>query len=407
MIERLRRYRDGFRRIWQKVGFWGAIRYSFYRLFAGRQPLPLTHGMSQPVEFYRYIYAQPFGETAVVDSNVINWVIPEFQIGSGGHLNIFRVIKKLEDLGFVCRINIDGETHFTSAEEARDCVREHFFPIDAEVSIGRQGLKPAAATFATGWDTAYTVRDFRGSGKKYYFVQDFEPDFFALGSEAVFAENTYRFGFRGITAGGWLADKLQREYGMETTAFGFSYDHELYQPRARRHPEKKRVFFYARPVTPRRGFELGILTLNRIHQMNPDVEFVLAGWDLSGVHLPFPCLSAGVVSLEELPDLYSQCDIALVLSLTNLSLLPLEAMACGCAVVSSRGDNAEWLLHDEVVKFADLTPEALGDAILDLFAAPAELDALKARGLAFAQSTSWEAEVDKIAAVIREDLGHV
>ncbi|MEH6518553.1 MAG: glycosyltransferase family 4 protein [Halioglobus sp.] len=405
MIERLYRYRDGFRRIWQKTGFIGAVRYSFYRLLSGRQPLPLTHGMSQPVEFYRYVYAEPFGDTAETDNNVINWVIPEFQVGSGGHLNIFRVIKKLEDLGFVCRINIDGETHFTSAKEARDCVRENFFPIEAEVSIGRDGLLPAAATFATGWDTAYTVRDFRGSGKKYYFVQDFEPDFFALGSEAVFAENTYRFGFRGITAGDWLAEKLRSEYDMETSSFGFSYDHELYKPHPRLHPEKKRVFFYARPVTPRRGFELGILTLNQIHQQNPDIEFVLAGWDLSGVHLPFPCLSAGVVSLEELPDLYSQCDVALVLSLTNLSLLPLEAMACGCAVVSSRGANAEWLLNDDVVKFADLTPEALSTAILDLFAAPEELASLKRRGLSYSQSTSWETEVDKIAAVIREDLG--
>jgi len=405
VINRLYRYRDGFRRVQQKTGFMGALRYSMYRLFSRRQPLPLTHGMSQPVEFYRYVYSEPFGESAQVNNNIINWVIPEFQIGSGGHLNIFRVIKKLEELGFVCRIVIDGETHFATGTEARECIREHFFPIEADVAIGREGLRPAAATFATGWDTAYTVRDYLGSGKKYYFVQDFEPDFFALGSEAIFAENTYRFGFRGITAGGWLAEKLSREYGMETSAFGFSYDHELYQPQTRRHPEKKRVFFYARPVTQRRGFELGILTLNRIYQQNPDIEFVLAGWDLSGVHLPFPCLSAGVVSLEELPDLYSQCDVALVLSLTNLSLLPLEAMACGCAVVSNHGANAEWLLDEEFVRFADPTPESLGDTILALFDNPTELAALKQRGLEFARSTNWEDEVDKIASIIRSDIG--
>ena len=161
----------------------------------------------------------------------------------------------------------------------------------------------------------------------------------------------------------------------------------------------------ARVETPRRGFELGILTLNRIHQRNPEIEFVLAGWDLSGVHLPFPCLSAGVVSLEELPDLYSQCDIALVLSLTNLSLLPLEAMACGCAVVSNHGANAEWLLDDQFVRFADPTPEDLSDAILNLFDEPEQLENLKSRGLEFARSTNWDAEVEKIATVIRDDLG--
>ena len=60
------------------------------------------------------------------------------------------------------------------------------------------------------------MRDFRATAKKCYFVQDFEPSFFAPGSEWGFAEDTYRFGFHGITAGHWLADKLRNDYGMPT-----------------------------------------------------------------------------------------------------------------------------------------------------------------------------------------------
>lgn len=34
-----------------------------------------------------------------------------------------------------------------------------------------------------------------------YFVQDFEPLFYGMGSKAVLAENTYRFGFTVLQLG--------------------------------------------------------------------------------------------------------------------------------------------------------------------------------------------------------------
>jgi hypothetical protein len=46
-------------------------------------------------------------------------------------------------------------------------------------------------------------------------VQDFEPYFEPVGSYSTFAENTYRFGFHGITLGEWLSKKLTNEYGYE------------------------------------------------------------------------------------------------------------------------------------------------------------------------------------------------
>jgi len=404
-MRNLSRYWAHFSEIQKKVGFIGACKYAVRRL-RSRGLTPSSIAVKRDIiGFYNFIYVAPFGMAINKGSNaVINWVIPDFGIGSGGHLNIFRVVKKLEEKGFVCRINIDGATHFSTGKEARECIREHFFPIDAEVSIGRDELMPASATFATGWTTAYTVRDFVGSGEKYYFVQDFEPFFSALGSDYVFAEETYKFGFKGITAGSWLADKLSAEYAMKTVPFNFSYDRELYKPHLRRDPEKKRVFFYARPVTSRRAFELGLLTLAVIHKKNPAIEFVLAGWDLSGYEIPFPYLNCGVLSLNELPDLYSQCDVALVLSFTNLSLLPLETMACNCAVVSNKGANVEWLLNENVVQFSDSSPEALSTTIVDLIEDDEKLYLLKKKGLEFAESTDWDIEVNKIADEISRDL---
>ncbi|MDK6419994.1 glycosyltransferase family 1 protein, partial [Actinotignum timonense] len=77
------------------------------------------------------------------------------------------------------------------------------------------------AIFSTGWETAYPSYLDRSNARRYYFVQDFEPSFYSVGSESVLAENTYRFGFEAFTAGRWLAKKLSTDYGMKTHPFDF------------------------------------------------------------------------------------------------------------------------------------------------------------------------------------------
>lgn len=385
-----------------KLGTRGLLVHLWKR-YISRSHLPAacsTQGGTDIFKFYDFLNYRPFGETGSLNAQemrTINWVIPNFGIGSGGHINIFRLIFMLEQRGYTCRVIIAGYTQCNSGDEARESIRKHFFPIDAEVSIGESSLKPAAITVATSWITAYPVRNFQGTLHRCYFVQDYEPYFYARGSDYCFAEATYRMGFHGITAGGWLAEKLAAEHGMQTVTMGFSYDHGLYRPLPRRNPETRRVFFYARPVTPRRSFELGLLALNKVAQQMPEVSFILAGWDASSYHIPFHHLNAGNVPVKELPDLYSQCDVALVLSLTNLSLLPLELMACGCPVVSNRGASTEWLLNDDNAVLADATPEALSAALVSLLQDENRRKQLVEASIRFATHTSWDAEAGKVA----------
>jgi glycosyltransferase involved in cell wall biosynthesis len=79
-------------------------------------------------------------------------------------------------------------------------------------------------------------------------------------------------------------------------------------------------------------------------------------------------------------------------------MLPLELMACGCAVVSNTGPNVEWLLTDEVCQLANPNPESLAEAILELL----EDEQLRLRkiaaGIAFAERTDWASEIRKVEA---------
>ena len=378
----------------RQLGTRDMVRYLWRRLMkkAALEPADI-------VGAYDFVTVAPFGSNpgTHLDPRTITWFVPDFDIGSGGHINIFRLVYNLESLGYTCHIALVGPCRYTDVEATRRLITEHFSPVKASVSIGTEAVPPAFYVVATSWVTAYYARAFRGAAHRVYFVQDFEPAFFPVGSHSVLAENTYRFGFFGITAGGWLATKLATDYGMATHAIGFASEAQRYTPKIRRKPEVPTVFFYVRPPTSRRAFELGILVLNEVAHQVPAAQFVLAGWDVSGYRIPFPHLNAGSVALDDLADLYSQCDIALVLSCTNLSLLPLELMACGVAVVSNRGPNVEWLLNEDIAALADPTVEDLSAAIVELLGDDPRRLAIAARGLEFVRDSDWGHEARRFA----------
>ncbi|MBR2823424.1 MAG: glycosyltransferase [Clostridia bacterium] len=328
---------------------------------------------------------------------IVNWVIPEPAKGSGGHTTIFRFVSALQRRGIRNRIYILEPKLIRSDREAAVFLHENFPLLDegVEIRCGCGRMEFCHAAVATSWVTAYYVRRFMNTVSKFYFVQDYEPFFYPVGSESKFAENTYRFGFRGITAGDWLKTKLEREFSMACDSFHFSCDPEIYRVKEKR-DAVRRVFFYARPSTARRAWELGLLALIRLKEKMPEVEIVFAGGDVSRYHIPFSYRSAGVARPEELAELYSQSDISLVMSITNLSLLPLEIMACGGVVATQDDENNAWLINGENAIIIDCDPVHIADALADGLAHPEKLGALRENGIRLARGTDWETEAEKV-----------
>jgi O-antigen biosynthesis protein len=336
----------------------------------------------------------------------INWLVPPIYKSWGGLFNIFRAVQCLELWGHEQRIYVVGDSAF-NADETRTIVNKFYFPNKALIEPFRGSVADSDALVATSWQTAYTTRALGNTARKFYFVQDLEHLFSPEGSISEFAKQTYQWGFYGLTAGQWIADVLRKEYGMESSAFGFSFDRKLYSPNGPfRFPGKKnRVLFYARATTLRRGFELGILALSLVAKKMPDTEFVLVGFPPRSVGLPFPAVLPGTLPVSELGALYRSCSIGLVLSHTNLSLLPLELMACGCTVVSNSGPNVQWLLKDAFAQLARPTPESLAQAILELLGNEQLRLEKKIAGIGFAERTDWETEIKAIERGMYKGLG--
>ena len=334
------------------------------------------------------------------DDSVItlNWVVPIMGVGSGGHLNIFRAIHHLSTHGIVNNIYIHCGDPKDTTESLRKFVKTNY-----EFDLGRNQIYPntdnmeyADGTVATSWNTAYIVNNFENTVSKFYFVQDCEPFFFAVGSNYYLAENTYRFGFRGVTAGDWLKNKLNKEYGMETESFRFAYDRNLYYPKQKK-DNANRVFFYARPCTERRAFEIGCLAFTILAKKIPDVEIVFAGQDLGGMELPFKYTDLKTVELSKLCDVYSQCDMCLVISSTNLSLLPMEVMASNSVVVGNYGANNEWLLNNDNSILVNVDPVEIAEKIAYYLEHKDELQKFRENGQKAISDISWENEFAKAA----------
>lgn len=325
------------------------------------------------------------------NSKTANWIIPDIGIGSGGHLNIFRFIQFLERNGYICTIAIVGSHKFDSSEYYQSLIKKNFFALRAKVVFGVEDLPPAKFTFATSWITAYYLRKFQNTSLKLYFLQDFEPDFYPKGSEYDFALKTYSFGYIGVCAGGWLAEKFSSEFGMSCYSYNFSYDKEIYKIKKHITREKiTKIFCYFRPQTPRRGSKTTLLALALVAQKYNDVEFVFAGYSGSLKEVfAYKHQNLGVVAINKLPDVYNACDIALCLSFTNLSLLPLELMACGCAVVSNKGSNVEWLLNSQNSVLVDSDPKSIAEGIGSLIEDKNKLKNLVTRAQKFASTTDW------------------
>jgi len=301
-----------------------------------------------------------------VDDNelTINWLVPDFGYGSGGHVTILRFARHFQTLGIRNRIYVHGESAHGSDENLRRFINLNVTQVDnVEIYYKSATMASADILISTFWLTAYDAYQFSDTKFKAYFIQDFEPHFYPMGSNWILAEDTYRFGFYGICASRWL-HSIAQKYQMESCYFNLGYEPSVYypDPLAKRDPD--RVLVYMRPLTERRGTELLIATIAIIKKLRPKTRVAIFGTDSLGyTDLPFDVDFLGLLNEEQLRLQHSSSTVTLLTSLTNYSLIPIEAMACGAAVVDVNVESMR---------------ETFGESAPILLAPPRPLDMAKA-----------------------------
>jgi len=336
------------------------------------------------------------------------WFVPlNSHVGFGGMQTIFRVVDQLAGLGVKSRIvvcdNNPGGLDKIRAQVA------FYFPRLAALEFqgfrlrddSVENLPPTDIAFCTFWETAYVALRFNQTGRKFYFIQDFEPSFYEGGSFYALAEATYRFGFEGIFNTPGLGAFIKQRYGMSGLDFTPAVDRRYDAPRAAASDRRTRIFFYARPGMPRNAFLLGVLVMRHLlARYGSTVEIVTAG----GTWAPSDYGLAGVRSLGLLPGidevaaLYRTCDIGFVFMLSkHPSYQPLEFMASGMATVTNINEDNLWLLKDgENCLLAQPSPACVAAAISRLVDDPELRRRVVAKGRE-SISFDWGRPLDEIS----------
>lgn len=204
-------------------------------------------------------------------------------------------------------------------------------------------------------------------------------------------------------------------HGIEGFFRPIADDEELAAFRRRRGLPERFVLFLG-TIEPRKNLETLVEAFAYLKRMGLPHQLVVAGakgWQWEPVfaaverlglreEIAFP----GYVPYAEQPLWYNAADLFVYPSLyEGFGFPPLEAMACGTPVVSSRTSALPEVVGEAGLLVDPANPEEMADAMRRVLADRDLSSLLAERGLARARGFTWEAAARRTAAVYAEAAG--
>lgn len=253
---------------------------------------------------------------------------------------------------------------------------------------------------ATANETAEPVSRLAGSGKKFYFIQDYE--IWTRNKEAV--DQTYRLPLTKIVISRRLKEIM--ESGFNQPVYGpvmNGVSAEEFACTARVNGRKPNILMLCH-ILPKKGTAIGLTVLARLKK-----EFPALTVTLFGAYKPRGAVDLGHRFIyrpigDRLKELYCAADIFLYPCLEEgFGLTPMEAMSAGCAVVSTDvGAVSDYATDGEsalIVKPGD--PEALYIAARRLLTNEALRRRLAANGRERMKDHSWREASRQLESILR------
>lgn len=376
---------------------------------AGEQPNRWVHNTTAIARNQAQNLA-PYARTFNPESLNIHWIVPDFGPGGGGHMSIFRMVRFLETFGHRQTIWIQNPSISTDPAQAHENIRKWYQPIDRVIvrflPDEVEGIS-GDIVIATDMWTTFPAAQMTLMKERFYLVQDYEVLFHTHGTFTYVADMTYRMGFKVVCAGAWLKSVCEHKYGLWTRAWDLAYDPLHYYLNDHATPTQNnpvRIAFYARASTPRRAVELGLEALEILADRNIPFIVDLFGQDGGNGSHKFNHNQHGLLTPQELGNLYRCCDIGMVFSATNYSLIPMEMMACGLPVVELDVEGTRAVFPDDAVAFAKPTPHGVADCLQRLIVSSEQRESLREGGLRYVKPLSWEKSARALEASLLEGL---
>jgi glycosyltransferase involved in cell wall biosynthesis len=244
---------------------------------------------------------------------------------SGGAAVVLKHISMLLDEGhdaFVINVGITGDISWFGNPAIR---------VYGGEEIPNCGLYNIDLLFATFWTTVEWL-DKISARRKLYFVQSDERLFYDQNVLKAAVQYTYSLSYEYIAIAGWIVEFLTNEFNQSVTYIPNGIDSGLFYPDKPLVAKKKRrlrVLIEGPISVPFKGVSDAY---EAVKDLDADI------WIVSSDGKPHPKWRYDrffeSVNQFDMRAIYSSCDILLKMSqVESFAYPPLEAMACGCAVV--------------------------------------------------------------------------
>lgn len=340
--------------------------------------------------------------------------------GSGGAHSVVQEATALRDLGIEATVAVNA----ANADSFRSVYDRFGWIADGGFVVfdGPRDLAPhlAAAEVVIGTTNtsvhsiAEALKGYRGTPPRTaYYVQDYEPLFYAAGTTEhalALASFTVLRGCTYFAKTRWLTSVVLAAHGHQTELVVPSIDHSLYRPAARPSGGRRVVAAMVRPSTPRRAPRRTLAVLGRLATGDfGAVEAVAFGTEAEelaayGLTLPEGVRLLGRLKQAEVAEVLRSADVFLDLSdYQAFGRTAAEAMASGCVALAPTLGGASDFITDGVSGFlADTCDEASVERAVRqaLSLSEAELRAVKFAGLeAVAGFTPVRAAISELRAL--------
>lgn len=258
----------------------------------------------------------------------------------------------------------------------------------------------ADVIIATSWQTAEWVNQYNpDKGEKYYLVQGYET----WSGDEKRVEATWKLPLKKVVVSKWL-ENIAQNMGEQIAGYvpnGLNLKHfRIINPIDSRNP--KRVgMLYSNIIC--KGSEDGIKALSLVKGRIPDLQAAFFGVSPRGKVVPKWAEYHQNPSLHKLVKIYNSCSIFVGSSWYEGWFLPgSEAMACGCAVVSTDCGGIREYAKNEVNALLSppADPDALAQNLLRVLQDQNLCMKLAREGNEIIKSFTWHKAVEKMEAFL-------